>query len=206
MHALRSLVTLLWMSLVSAAFAEIQQVAPGVFEAGVFSRDFEIVRAQAPSQLRQELQNWCWAASIEMVLRFHGVNVSQRDIVQQVFGAQVDRPAGAEQILYALNGWRIDRSGRRFTVVADPYVVSGWQLIEDLAYRWPLIVGLYGEPVGHAYVLTAVRYSIDPWGRPFFHSVVLRDPWPGSPHRQEWSWVDFQSRLMFMARVRVSRI
>jgi hypothetical protein len=202
MKVLRSLLVVLVLTTLGAAHADVRQIGPGLFEAGVSTASFEGVRAQSRSAGRQEMQNWCWAASIEMVLRFHGVRIDQDEIVCQVFGCNVDMPATAQHILWALNGWRIDASGRRFAVAADPYVASGWQLIEDLAYRWPLIVGLRGEPIGHAYVLTAVRYSVDPWGRPVFHSVVLRDPWPGSPSRQEWSWAAFESRLMFMARVR----
>lgn len=203
MKTIRSLLVTAALLTPGAVQADVWQVAPGVFVAGVPSHQFEYVRANSASGGRQEQQNWCWAASIEMVLRYHGLDVAQGDIVQQVFGHRVDAPANAYQILYALNGWRVDRRGRSFVVGADPYVVSGWQLIEDLAYRWPLIVGLHGDPIGHAYVLTAVRYSVDPWGRPVFHSVVLRDPWPGSESRQEWSWAAFESRLMFMARVRV---
>lgn len=122
--------------------------------------------------------------------------------VRQVFGGHMEAPGNAQQTRYALNGWGIDRGGRRFTAVADPYVVSGQQLIEDLAYRWALIEGLRGGPIGHAHVLTAVRCNLDPWGHPSFLEVVLSDSWPGSQRRQVWSWAAFESRLTFMARVR----
>lgn len=202
MTMLRSMLVVLVFVALGIAHGEVREIAPGLFEAGIPTGSFEFVRAQSPTGGWQRMQNWCWAASIEMVLRFHGVQVRQDEIACQVFGCNVDMPATAEHIVWALNGWRIDGSGLRFAVAADPYVASGWQLIENLAYRWPLIVGLRGEPVGHAYVLTAVRYSVDAWGRPVFHPVVLRDPWPGSQSRQEWSWAAFESRLMFMARVR----
>lgn len=203
MRSLRSLLVIIVFATLTVAHGEVRQIAPGVYEAGVATWQFEHVRATLASGGDQEQQNWCWAAAIEMVLRYHGVNRTQADIVRQVFGSEVDVPANAQQILWALNGWGVDRHGRSYRVAADTYFVSGWQLVEDLAYRWPLIVGLHGVPVGHAYVLTAVRYSIDAWGRPVFHSVVLRDPWPGSQSRQEWSWAAFESRLMFMARVRI---
>jgi hypothetical protein len=35
--------------------------------------------------------------------------------------------------------------------------------------------------------------------------VVLRDPWPGNISRQEMSWFEFQSRLMMVFKVWVSR-
>jgi hypothetical protein len=35
---------------------------------------------------------------------------------------------------------------------------------------------------------------------------VLRDPWPGNPSRVEMSWQEFQSRVLFLARVYVNRL
>jgi len=91
-------------------------------------------------------------------------------------------------------------------VSASPFIFDGSEIIYDLAYQQPLIIGLVmPDGSGHACVLTAVSYTLDPYnGQPIFQSVVIRDPWPSRPSRVEMSWMEFYSRLMFIARVRVT--
>jgi hypothetical protein len=189
-----------------AAFAEIEQVGPNLFVAGVLSTQFEFFAAPG-QQGRQRQSNWCWAASVQMVLNYHGLFVSQEQIVQRIYGSQVDQAAQPVHILTALSGWAPDARGRYSAIYATPYTFSGSQIVQDLANRWPIIVGLQNpNGGGHALVVTAVYYSVDQWNNPIFLSVVLRDPWPGSPSRQEMPWTAFQQRLTFMARVYVLRL
>ncbi len=188
------------------AGAEIRQLQQNLFVAGIPSNQFEYFAS--PNQNgRQRQANWCWAASVQMVLNFHGLYVSQEQVVQRIYGRQIDRPANSNQILHALSGWAPDNRGRYSSIHASPYTYSGGQIVQDLANRWPLIVGLRNPNggIGHAVVLTAVHYSVDQFNNPIFHSVVIRDPWPESPSRQEMSWNEFQSRLMFMTRIYVQR-
>lgn len=193
-------------SLIRCADAEIQQLGPNLFVAGIPSDQFEFYAAPSFAG-RQRQSNWCWAASVQMILNYHGLFVQQEEIVQRIYGAQVDRPAQPPQILTALSGWAPDARGRYSAIQATPYTFSGSQIIKDLAYRWPLIVGLVNPSGGgHAVVVTAVYYSVDQWNNPIFQGVVIRDPWPGNPSRQELSWGEFQQRLMFMAHVYVQRL
>ena len=200
-------VLLLTLSLLAphaAVGAEMAQVGPGLYMAGVPTDQFQFFAAPE-GYGRQRSQNWCWAACIQMVMNFHGIPVTQEAIVAKVYGETIDQPAVAEQIIYALNGWGVDMAGRPSVIMAEPYQLDGPSIVRDLAYRWPLIVGLKGEPVGHAYVLTAVTYRVDQWNNPIFQSAVLRDPWPGSQSRVELSWPEFESRVMFATRVHVMR-
>ena len=186
------------------AKADMVQLDQNLFAAGVLSEEFEFFAA--PKDLGKQRQaNWCWAASVQMVLNYHGLYITQEDIVERIFGSQIDKPGSADNILTALSGWAPDTRGRFSTIHAVPYVLSGSEIVQDLAYKWPLIVGLKGEPIGHAYVLTAVFYGVDWFNNPIFTKVVLRDPWPGSPSRVEMSWDDFQKQVMFVARVSVVR-
>ena len=187
--------------------AEIQQLQQNLFVAGIPSDQFEFF--SSPTQNgRQRQTNWCWAASVQMVLNYHGLYVAQEQVVQRIYGAQVDRPADPNQILHALTGWAPDSRGRYSSIHANPYTYSGSQIVQDLANRWPLIVGLRNPSggIGHAVVLTAVYYSVDQLNNPIFQGVVIRDPWPGSPSRQEMPWNEFQSRLMFMTHIYVNRL
>lgn len=190
----------------ATASADVQQLGPNLFVAGVPSDPFEFFAAPAQAG-RQRQSNWCWAASIQMVLNYHGLFVSQEQIVQRIYGGQVDLPAQPMQILAALSGWAPDARGRYSAIYASPYTDSGAQIVRDLGYRWPLIVGLRNaNGGGHAVVITAVYYQVDRWNNPIFLRVVVRDPWPGSPSRQEMSWAEFQNRAMFLAHVYVQRL
>ena len=141
----------------------------------------------------------------ESSLYYHGLYVSQEQIVQRIYGDVVDRPAGLHEIRAALSGRAPDVRGRFSSISANSNVVRSSDIVTDLASKWPIIVGLRGAPIGHAYVLTAVYYRVGPYNEPIFDRVVLRDPWPTSPSRQELNWAEFQRRLMFTARVYVVR-
>lgn len=58
---------------------------------------------------------------------------------------------------------------------------------ERLAYKWPLIAGLSNPQrnIGHSYVHTAINYSVDQFNITLPHKVVISDPWPNSPSRNE---------------------
>ncbi|MDR3562470.1 MAG: papain-like cysteine protease family protein [Negativicutes bacterium] len=185
-------------------YAETAHLGPGLYMAGVPTEQFQYFAAP-DGYGRQRAANWCWAASIQMVLNYHGLYITQEEIVTRIYGKLIDQPGEPAQILQALSGWAPDMRGRYSAIVADPYSISEAALVSDLAYRWPLIVGLKGDPVGHAYVLTAVNYEVDSQNNPNIKSVVLRNPWPGGPSREVMNWKEFMSRLTFATRVRVLR-
>ena len=69
----------------------------GYFVAGVKSEEF--VHFAAPESAgKQRMENWCWAACIQMVLNYHGLYVDQQDIVTRIYGAAIDRPANGESL------------------------------------------------------------------------------------------------------------
>jgi hypothetical protein len=177
----------------------IQQVGPGIWAAGIPTNEFEFVAA------RQRHSNWCWAASVQMVLNYRGVPVTQEQVVQRIFGGAVpDVPGQPEQILTALSGWAFTRNGQPVMLSSSPFAFSGSEIVRDLAERWPIVVGVKNSPTsGHAYVLTAVTYQVDAWNQPIFLSAVLRDPWPDNPSRIEVPWALFRQNWMFMARMRI---
>jgi hypothetical protein len=208
---LRSLLCLLLIGCVlvfsASSTADVRKLGQNYFVAGVQSNEFDFF-ASPRQQGKQRQANWCWAASIQMVLNYHGLHVVQEQVVQRIYGRLVDQPATSPQILNALTGWAPDNRGRGSSIHANPYTPSGGEIVKALANKWPLIVGLRNPDggIGHAVVLTAVYYSLDRSNNPIFKSVVIRDPWPQSPSKQELSWNEFQSRLMFMTRVYVDRL
>jgi len=194
--------------LVAPALADKMALGPRNFVVGVPTEQFAHFAAPEGAG-RQRMQNWCWAACIQMVLNYHGLHVKQEDIVSQVFGTQVDLPAQPEQIMAALRGWVPDTRGRYSEVVADAVNLDQASIIQDLEYRWPLIVGLSGASPGqqgHAYVLTGAYYMLDDYNRPEIYRVVLRDPYPTQLSRLEMTADQFVPRCAFATRVHVRRM
>lgn len=188
------------------ARADKTQIGPDTYVAGVPSEQF-VHFAAAEGAGRQRMQNWCWAACVQMVLNYHGLYVKQEDIVARVFGGAVDRPAGPKEILYALQGWAPDSRGRTSSVEADNRNLDPASVVQDLEYRWPLIVGLSGAGnTGHAYVLTAVYYKVLQGSPPIILRVVLRDPYPTKSSRLEMNMDEFIQRCTFATRVHVRRM
>lgn len=183
----------------------IQQLGPNYFVAGVPTSEFDAWAAERVSG-NQRQQNWCWAACSQMVLNYHGLYVTQEQLVNKIYGGLVDRPADELQIRRALSGWAPNVKGN-FSYI---YCQSGFQSVNEitqaLAAKWPLIVGLqtpYGG--GHAYVLTAIYYSTDPYNNTLPDKVVLRDPMPGRDGRIVMGWQSFSRNLLMALKVWVSR-
>jgi hypothetical protein len=189
------------------AKADKSQIGTNQYVVGIPSDQF-VTYAAPDSTGRQRSPNWCWAACIQMVLNYHGLKVTQEEIVSRVFGSAIDHPAGPEQIMSALHGWAPDSRGRYSSIVADSRNLTQQSVLEDLQYRWPLVVGLSGKggQTGHAYVLTAAFYSLDNSGNPQIYKVVLRNPWPHSPSKEEMSMQEFGQRCTFSTRIRVKRL
>lgn len=133
----------------------------------------------------QETQMWCWAACIEMVLRYHGVSINQKEIVARTFGTDVmgtPPPFGAslEIITANLNYSGIDRNRVSYMVRASltPSMIPDELILSELAKEKPLIIA-YGPNIytGHVVVLTAASYMQTPEGRRIV-SFVVRDPSP----------------------------
>ncbi len=190
---------------VKAQQPSIQQIGPGIWVAGIPSNEFEYFAAPQTAGLQRQ-SNWCWAAAVQMVLNYRGVQVTQEQVVQRIFnGAVPNVPGQPEQILTALTGWAFTHDGQPVMLSSSPFAFDGSEIVRDLAERWPIIVGVKTSPTtGHAYVLTAVTYGVDPWNRPIFRTAILRDPWPGRPSRVEVPWPLFQQNWMFMARLRIT--
>ncbi|GHU37443.1 hypothetical protein AGMMS50256_35390 [Betaproteobacteria bacterium] len=157
--------------------------------------DSTIAHIAAAAVGGQHLSQWCWAACIEMVFRHYGLRVPQEQIVQQTWGGIVNLPAYPAHILANLNRPWIDLSGRRFRVSGDALSANPITAAQDLAQDMPLIIGTQG----HAMVLTALTYVLDPAGNGKVTAAIVRDPWPGRGRRvltpQEWQQTSFLARI-----------
>ena len=191
--------------LISLCQSTVQQLAPNYFVAGVNTNTFNYVASIG----RQRADNWCWAACIQMVLNYHGLYVTQEEIVTQCFGGLYDRPGNPVDFAVGLNRWAYNTRGGVSQVYFNNYPPTNEEIVQLLSGGWPLIVGInFGTEVGHAYVVTAIYYSVatDMYGnvRVIPDKVVLRDPSPFSDSRQEWTWDLFVKNVVSVYKVWVS--
>ena len=184
-----------------SAFADLvcgPLVPPGVqgCSAGIDSTIIGVTAAIVGGQHRSQ---WCWAACIEMVFRYYGYKVPQRQIVEETWGSIVDLPGYPEQSLEDLNRSWEDANGRAFSVEGDAYSANAITAAQDLAADMPLIVGT----MGHAMVLTKLDYLRDQYGNGEVKLATVRDPWPGRGRRslsaQEWHNINFAARIRITA-------
>jgi hypothetical protein len=187
----RIAITLFFKGIIFVAICQstVQQLAPNYFVAGVNTNTFNFVASIG----RQRADNWCWAACIQMVLNYHGLVVTQEEIVTQCFGGLYDRPGNPSDFAVGLDRWAYNTRGGVSRVYFNDYPSSSAEVVKLLAAGWPVIIGMNtGQAVGHAYVLTAIYYylSVDAFGNTIVvpDKVVLRDPWPTNPSRQEYTW------------------
>lgn len=130
-----------------------------------------------------------------MVFLYYGYNVSQETIVQQTWGGLVNNPGTPQQILMNLNRPWMDSTGRSFYVLGETYSANHETAAQDLSKNMPLIIGT----MGHAMVLTSLRYMRDQYGRGYVTEAVVRDPWEDKGRRllspEEWYSADFLTRI-----------
>jgi len=201
--------------LATASYADIRQVGQNSYEAGVNSIEMSFKAAPETFGIQRQDQ-WCWAASIQMILNYHGLYVTQEKVVQMIKGDLRNEGGTHEEIIYALNGWGIDYQGRPSTVRAftdNSLTPAG--LINILAYKYPMIAELNNsDGSGHAVVLTAVGFHyVAVWNGyayanvPVLDYAIYRDPWgrDGKPSRQTEYWSSFGSRVRNLDQVFVAK-
>lgn len=133
----------------------------------------------------QRNSNWCWAASMQMIFNYYGVNITQEQIVARSYGTDPNGNlpdwAGSFPVITAnLNNWSIDNNGRSYIVAAS----LNWgaptpaYLVQELSAQHPVLIGYQSGPnSGHAVVITACSYTESAYG-PIIQTLIVRDPWP----------------------------
>lgn len=161
----------------SAGTSCVATAQPGV-EQCVTGLPPEVLRDMRQSQAAR---NWCWAASVSMVLRRYGLRVAQQEVAQAGLGEAADRKLPLPALTELLNRtWR-DDAGQAVATVASPLPtwwrqqgVAAPDVLDDLHHDKPLLLAVQE----HAMVLVQVAYERAP-GRPvrLLRALVL-DPAP----------------------------
>jgi hypothetical protein len=147
----------------------------------------------------QNKPQWCWAASIQMLLNFYGVSINQEQIVERTYGRQSNGElpnwaASIKTIHLNLNNWAVDNTGKKYFVNADfglgaPEAVF---LIEELSQKRPVIIAYQSNKGGHVVVITALSY-IDSDAGPLINSIIVRDPMTGEENKPNSGRVEYDA-------------
>jgi hypothetical protein len=131
----------------------------------------------------QDLNQWCWAATISMVFAQYGYHVSQDRIVKDVYGSVVNMPALSGSVISKelSHSWT-DDNGKKFNIAvvglydfdAGQLGITNAQIVGALKDGRPLV---YGNQT-HAMMLFSVAYAKTPMG-PNIYNAGFADPWPG---------------------------
>jgi hypothetical protein len=121
---------------------------------------------------------WCYAASMAMIIAYHGGTVSQNDIVKDLFGAAIPVALPTQAIPKYLNHtYTSGADGSTVTTSGTSLSGNLPRVVAALANDNPLLILV----PSHAMVLTAVYYYADAAGKPLkVAGAVVRDPYPHS--------------------------
>lgn len=143
---------------------------------------------------RQYKDNWCWAACVQMVLDYYGLEVTQSRIVERAYGDAYDFTADGEDIVDAIDRWNVNGSLIRAT--SEKYK-SAKTLIDAMTKGTPLIIGLDEQftSTGHAYVLTHVFFTTDYRGNMTPTRVLVVNPANEGDLEESLDWDEFYERI-----------
>ena len=149
--------------------------------AGIQSKQFLHVRSY------QKTLVWCWAAVYEMIFAWHGVRISQENIVKQTYGAAI--PTALDPISLVRNAHTsyIDNSGDQFSVNSRIFSadfgilqLDNGDIVDELENENPLIIC----NSSHMMVLIGVEY-IQEYSLPTIIAGWVADPFPLTNYAQD---------------------
>lgn len=148
----------------------INQVGTHSYVAGPTSQEIELLAAE------KECLNWSWAACLQAVLKFYGLEVKQEQIIKRIFKGLPCNTPNSFQIMNGLSGWSPD-TGRKFSsVYSQGGVWSNEKIVDCLANRNPLLVALQNsQGKKQVYVLISIYYTED-GGMKVPDKVVIIEP------------------------------
>ena len=127
---------------------------------------------------RQDSDEFCWAASAQMILNYYGVSVTQETIAKKIHGTADNIPGSDEDISAALTGWRVSGSQDKTRSTQGRGLPTPQVLVSELSAGRPLLITFSTGPnTGHAVVITAAGFLRTANGINV-RSLVIRDPWP----------------------------
>jgi hypothetical protein len=162
----------------STAFSQqrsVNQTGTHSYVAGPTSLEIDMQAAE------KECLNWSWAACLQAVFKFYGLELKQEQIVNKIFKGLPCNTPNSYQIMNGISGWAPD-SGKMFsTVIYQGGVWTNEKIVDALATRYPLIITLQNaQGKKQVYVLISIYYTED-GGMKVPDKVVLMEPVADAP-------------------------
>lgn len=165
---------------------------------------------------------WAWAAGMEQILRYYGVDIKQEEIARRIYGANLDgstRTNEALNVRDAINAcmktWTQDDEGRPFTAKTVDWTgaLTAQVLLAELSAQRPIlalmklpdwdqyITDAPGEIFVHVVIIDAGDYAPEADGTPRFKFIEIRDPSitqrnPANPGFQRLTPLQVKTRIM----------
>lgn len=170
-----------------SAQAQIRENADGSISAQVDRRIVECYEPQLQS-------NWCWAASIQTVLHFYGIDCTQREIARKILGMSQNRAVSAKTMVEGLDGWKL---GSAILQVYEDLPLDMRRVVKAMHEEHPLIVGLDNRRENHTFVLIGIDFSKDSQQEDKIHpsQVILLDPATPKQPLVRMGWKTFFRRV-----------
>jgi hypothetical protein len=168
-------------------------------EAGIDPARVDAIGAEVG---RQREPNWCWAACVAYVCRYHGCFLSQEEVVGSLYGGLQNRPASQQAILASLHRRGVDVGGIPFEMDSNVFSANYETAAADLTDNRPLVLGT----MKHLMVLVCLRFLHTPGQFVGVKEAFAWDPAIGRKRElqaPEWSNVDFLARIVARHRVGV---
>jgi hypothetical protein len=165
---------------------------------------------------------WAWAAGMEQILRYYGVDIKQEEIARGVYGANLDGSTrtndvvnGSDAINRCMKYWTKDDEGRPFTakLVDWKMAPTAQLLLAELSAQRPMLAFMKlpdwdqyitdapGEIFVHPVIIEAGDYEPEADGTPRFKTIEVRDPYitrknPANPGFLELSPLEVKTRII----------
>lgn len=146
--------------------------------------NFGPLAAERTAPSVQETEVWCWAASIQTILRHYGIERSQASIVQATYGLVGRYPARDPNVYVPmLNGFSMGSDGSiAFTQASMAGTwISSAALAQELNSGHPVLVWHRSGP-NAAHVVVLFEAGFHPNGYPIYYRYW--DPYPGRGYQQ----------------------
>lgn len=146
-------------------------------------------RLRASFQM-QALPVWCWVASVQMALRYYGIDIDQPTLIKHTFGplppVTGDFIADTQRLnqVFYWKGRRYIISASASPVNGNPLLPSPWAItpeaiVNHLKRGRPLVLGYASAQYSlHTVLLTGVDYSLNATGHVQLRSLRVVDPYP----------------------------
>ncbi|MHB1686077.1 MAG: C39 family peptidase [Ignavibacteriaceae bacterium] len=162
---------------------------------------------------------WCWAASVQLILNYYGAKVSQEDIIKRSFSVRDpygELPAWSknfDKVSDKLNRWVIWYKRVKY-IVSVKFVrgaPSPETLMSELKNNYPVIMADSDSTNGmHAVICTAVGILPSYYGT-VYKEIMVRDTYPDcrdktSDQRVNWAASEIPKRVSSYWLIHVKRL